>query len=64
MLKMGTGTKIYYLYAQVTNMGYNRIELKLTDNEGYAKSQTILGKFKADTIEQAKEYFKIVDMTR
>lgn len=64
MLKLGSGTKTYYVVAEAVNMGMPLLDIKLTDNETWAKTQTIIAKIKADTKEEAREYFRVRDMTR
>jgi len=64
MIKLGKGTKTYYLMAEVVNMGDTIINIKITDNEGWAKCNTVIGKVKAESEEEARGYFIIRDMTR
>jgi len=64
MIKLGKGTKTYYLVAEAVHMGSMMIDIKLTDNESWAKSNTIIAKIKAENEEEAKIYFRVRDMTR
>ena len=64
MLKLGNGSKTFFLVAEVVNMGIHNVEIKLSDNENWAKQNTIIGKVKANTKEEATGYFRIRDMTR
>jgi len=49
MLKIGKGSKTFFLVAEVVNMGTTCVDIKLTDNEGWAKQNQI---------------FRVRDMTR
>jgi hypothetical protein len=62
MLEMGNGSKTFYVVAEAVNMGMSFIDIKLTDNKNYAKANVIIGKIKAETKEEAKEYFRVRDM--
>jgi len=64
MFKIGSGSKTFFVVAEVVHMGTRNVNIKLTDNEAWAKQNQIIGKLKADTEEQAKSYFRIIDMTR
>lgn len=64
MLKLGNGSKTFYLVAEVVHMGIHNVEIKVTDNEAWAKQNTIIGKIKANTREEATGYFRIRDLTR
>lgn len=64
MLKAGKGSKTFFLVAEVVNMGTTCVDIKLTDNEGWAKQNQIIGKIKANTEEEARAYFRVRDMTR
>lgn len=64
MLKMGNGSKTFYVVTEVVNMGMTFIDVKITDNENWAKQNQIIGKIKADTKEEATGYFRVRDMTR
>jgi len=64
MLKIDKGSKTFFLVAEVVSMGTTCIDIKLTDNEAWAKQNQIIGKIKADTEQEAREYFRVRDMTR
>lgn len=64
MLKLGNGTKTFYVVAEAVNMGMSFIDIKLTDNAAWANANIIIGKIKAETMQEAKEYFRIRDLTR
>jgi len=64
MLKVGNGSKTFFLVAEVVVMGIHTVDIKLTDNEAWAKQNKIIGKIKADTEQEARDYFRIRDMTR
>ena len=64
MIKLGKGKNTYYLVAEVVNMGGTVVDIKITDNESWAKSNTVIAKIKAESEEEAKIYFKVRDMTR
>ena len=64
ILKLGKGKNTYYLVVELVNMGMPMVDIKITNNESWAKSNTIIGKIKADSLEDAKEQFRIRDMTR
>jgi len=64
MLKVGNGSKTFYLVAEVVHMGSYCVDIKLSDNENWAKQNKIIGKIKADTEQEAREYFRVRDMTR
>lgn len=64
MLKLGNGSKTFYVVAESVNMGMNMIDIKLTDNENWAKQNTIIGKIKADTRQEAQSIFRVRDNTR
>ena len=65
MIKLGKGKNTYYLVAEVVNMGWTTIDIKITDNETWAKANNnIIGKIKADSLVDAKEQLRIRDMTR
>ena len=64
MIKLGKGKNTYYLVAEVVNMGGTVVDIKITDNESWAKSNTVIPKIKAESEEEAKIYFKVRDMTR
>jgi hypothetical protein len=64
MLNVGNGQSIYYVVAEAVHMGIHTINIHITDNEVWAKNKSnkIIGKVKANTINEAKEYFRIIDM--
>ena len=64
MLKVGNGSKTFFLVAEVVHMGIHNVEIKLTENEVWAKQNTIIGKIKANSREEATDYFRIRDLTR
>jgi hypothetical protein len=54
MLKIGNGKNTYWVIAQITNIGINRIELMLTENKEFAKSQQKICMIKADSMDEAR----------
>jgi hypothetical protein len=62
MLNIGVGTKTFYVVVESVNMGMPMIDIKLTDNENWAKANKIIGKIHADSYEEAKEKFRIRNM--
>lgn len=64
MLKTGSGLKTFFLVAEVVHIGGHCVDIKLTDNEVWAKQNTIIGKIKAESERDAKAYFRIRDLTR
>ena len=45
IIKIGNGSTKFYLVAEATNMGMLFIDLKITTNESWAKSNTIYKSF-------------------
>ena len=66
MLKTGktNGLKTFYLVAEMVHMESYCVDIKLSNNENWAKQNKIIGKIKADTEQEAREYFRVRDMTR
>lgn len=60
---MGKGKK-FYIVAELVNMGGTIIDIKLTDNENWAKQNIIICGIRAETIEEAREMFRVRDFTR
>ena len=59
MLKLGKGKNVYYLVTEVVNTGMTTIDIKITDNETWAKANNIIGKIKADSLEDAKDILEL-----
>jgi peptidyl-tRNA hydrolase len=66
MFKYGNGTNTFYVVAESVNMGMSFIDIKITDNENWAKNgyNKIIAKVKANSLEEAKALFRVRDMTR
>ncbi len=64
MIKLGTGSKTFYLIAESVAMGMTTIVLHLTENKYWAKQNIEIAEIKAESKQEAKEMFRIRDNTK